>query len=692
MRQILQIVSIATGSFLAFAMEPLVGRTLLAAFGGIAAVWVTCLVAFQVLLVGGYFYAHASFARPTRGRLMTHVAVLMAAAVWCVFVSGHDEELMAVSSFAGMPAIKTLIAVFLVAGLPFVVLSANSSLVQVLAGGDYRLYAVGNIGSLLGLAAYPFLLEPYMSLEMQWILLGVGIVAYALLIGVLSLLKRDISGMATPSEHVEDGACARGGEAGWLLWFSLSAASCFLLNAVTAHLTGNVAPIPLLWAGLLAIYLISYIIGFSAVGSRLEALWAVIAAAGCIGCGIVFRMGNDAQGIFLRNLCVAGGTLLFGATAIHARLYNLRPRAKKLTGYYLAIALGGAAGGIASGIACPAFSTFIVEYPAALVATFGVSLWVIRDGLVQLGKIDKSVASLAENKRLFKGLFVAAAVYLGFVMCAPESGLLARGRSFYGTWRVKQETVTNSFGKRFGVYEFFHNGTIHGLEAIDPLYRDGPTAYFGEKAGGLSFTTHPAYGVRGLRSGVIGLGVGILAWYEREQDEMDFFEICPEVIKVATSSRHFDFWTAKKGKGEIVCGDARKILERQHAEGAPKYDVLVVDAYSGDSIPYHLITSEALKLYCDRLEESGTLALHITNWNIDLFPIVKAAAKELGMNAEIIACNGGNFTIYSTWAFLSRKPLAFPDGVPRLDMASVREVELPHDRKGSLIDYIKWKQ
>ena len=139
-------------------------------------------------------------------------------------------------------------------------------------------------------------------------------------------------------------------------------------------------------------------------------------------------------------------------------------------------------------------------------------------------------------------------------------------------------------------------------------------------------------------------------------------------------------------------GDARKILERQRAEGAPKYDVLVVDAYSGDSIPYHLVTAEAFRLYRDRLAEDGTLALHISNWNIDLFPVVKAAAKELGFEVEVIAGPAGNFTMYSNWALLGRKAPALPPGVPRLDMGTVRDVELPRDRKGSLTEFIKWKQ
>jgi hypothetical protein len=275
-------------------------------------------------------------------------------------------------------------------------------------------------------------------------------------------------------------------------------------------------------------------------------------------------------------------------------------------------------------------------------------------------------------------------------MCVPERGLLARGRSFYGAWRVKKETVTNNLGRRFGVYEFFHDGTLHGLEPVDGPHRGEPTAYFGPDAGGLAFTTHPEYGARGLRSGVIGLGIGVLACYAREQDTMDFFEICPEVIKVATGSMHFDFWANRKGGGTVVRGDARAILERQRRDGAPKYDVLVVDAYSGDSIPYHLVTKEAFRLYADRIADGGTLALHITNWNVDLFPIAKAAAKELDMEIAVVAGRPGNFAMYSNWAFLSTRPLDMPKDTPRLDMASVRDVALPSDRKGSLIGFLKW--
>lgn len=686
---IMQLFTIAIGSFLVFAMEPLVGRTLLAAFGGIAAVWVTCLVAFQILLVFGYFYAHASFSKPSKAKLSVHIALLIVAAAWCAFVARYDTALAALAMFGKLPAIKTLIAVLLVCGIPFVVLSANSSLVQVLAGGDYRLYAVGNLGSLLGLIVYPLFIEPKLSLESQWIGLAAGMAIYALAVGVLTAFGKTT---APETDRAITSSNAHIGRFSPLAWFALSAASCFLLNAVTAHLTGNVAPIPLLWAGLLAIYLLSYIIGFSTVGAKGEAVFAVIGGFFCLACCMIFRNnGGSSEDVFIHNLEIAGGALFFGATAIHARLYNLRPGAESLTGYYLLIAIGGAFGGLLSGILCPIFASYVIEYPIGLAIALAVCLWVVYDGLKAYHNKFADIFKYDPSPLHFVVAFAIVALIMFFAMCVPERGVLARGRSFYGVWRIKEEIVTNDLGKKFDVYEFFHGGTMHGLEPKDAHYRGEPTAYFGKLAGGLSFTTHPEYNIRGLRSGVIGLGIGVLDWYERPQDAIDFFEICPEVIKVAKSDKYFDFVANHKGSGQIICGDARTILEEQRNDNAPKYDVLVVDAYSGDSIPYHLITKEAFHLYQDRIADGGTLALHISNWNIDLFPIVKAAAKDLGLSAAIIAGPDGNFTIYSNWAFLSKEPLTFPKEVPHLDMSTVRDVELPCDRKGSLIDFVKWK-
>lgn len=687
MKKLFEILAIALGSFIAFAMEPLVGRALLAAFGGTAAVWVTCLVAFQILLVVGYFYAHW-LGGGGRGRLVAHLAVIAVGALWCFGVGLFGDEVKAISGLSLAPALKTLLGVVVICALPFVVLSANSSLVQVLAGGNYRLYAVSNIGSLLGLAAYPFLIEPLLSLDAQWFSVGGGMLVYGVMLAALIVTgagrERGEDAGAQGTRHEAQGTSA-------LVWFGLSAAGVAVLNAVTAHMTGNVAPIPLLWAMLLAVYLLTFIIGFSGFGEKALPLWDVLALASAIACVWAYRSSEASQILFLNNAIAAGALLLFGCTAIHSRLYALRPHGEALTKYYLLISLGGAFGGLLSGFFMPLVSTWIIEYPIAIIVVVLAVVFVRAPQPKWMAPLVKELEQYRDyDGKIRIGIAVVLAAAVWLVICAPRHGTLAQGRSFYGAWKVTEQIRFNNLGWKFHTYEFVHSGTIHGIESADGNHRDEPTAYFGRDAGGLSFTTHPAWEKRGIRAGIIGLGVGTLAWYERPQDTFDFFEICPEVISVAKQGKWFDFVPNHKGKGQIIEGDAKAILQRQRDENAPKYDVLIVDAYSGDSIPYHLVTKEAFQLYRDRLADGGSLVLHITNWHVDLFPVAKAAAKNLGMNISIIAGSAGNLTTASNWALLSKEQLIIPDNVPHLDMSLVRDVELPTDKKGSLIGFLKF--
>ena len=694
-------ITIFLGSFLSFGVQPLVGRTLLPAFGGMASVWVTCLAAFQVLLLAGYWYAHllGSTGRqdPAKQRkfLAVHVVALTLGAGWIAAVAAWHREMVGWAAGMGMPALGALAAVAVLVGVPYLLLSANASTVQVLAGGNYRLYAVSNAGSFAGLLAYPLVFELFLSVQAQWLLLAGLTVVYAGMLWALALRQRagrplsQCEGTATGKMPVVPGeGTATGGTPVvpvWVLWLVLPAAGCFLLNAVTAHLTSNVAPIPLMWVVLLGLYLLSYVVGFSAWGERLLPLWLVLGYASVMASAWVIAVGRDSVVRFRWNIMLVPACLFFCCTALHAWLCRARPDAGRLTRYNLCLAVGGAVGGVASSVVAPLTTSWPMEYPVALVVAAGLCVAGMRREAVRLLKDG--------GPRLWPWAAVCAVLALVAVREKQErQGILSEGRSFYGAWRVGKDTVTNQYGKKYEMYTFKHGGTMHGYEPVNELYREGDgTSYYGPKTAGMLFEMARGGDTnRTLSAGIIGLGIGTMACYGRPGDRIRFYEICPQVADVAKNGPWFDFMRNSAAEVEVAPGDARKSLEAELAAGEERYDVLTVDAYSGDSIPMHLVTREAFELYAARLKAGGVLALHISNWNIDLLPVVKAAAKHLGWEIDVVATRGEIFTLPATWAFVSEKKLVFPAGTYRLNMWEVRDAELPSDAKGSLLPFVNW--
>ena len=322
------------GSFISFALEPLIGRTILPEFGGTAAVWVTCLAAFQVLMVGGYFYAEKI------RNLRIHLAFLVVAAGWCLFLSGRRGNVItAVGTVTAIPHFNVLLTVLALCGIAFVLLSANSTIVQRLSGGDYRLYAWSNAGSMAGLLFYPFLFEPFVSLTTQWLLVAGGIVAYALL---LWRVARGGAGTHETQGTHETVVQGRSERSAAVLWLLLPGVSCFLLNALTTHITLDVMPMPLVWVLTLSLFLLSYVIGFSGRAERLMSVWLVAVFVSGLGLSLfavepIFRAVN-----FTVILICACAFLLCACTFLHTWLYLIRPGAAQLPRYNLAIAVGGA--------------------------------------------------------------------------------------------------------------------------------------------------------------------------------------------------------------------------------------------------------------------------------------------------------------------------------------------------------------
>ena len=677
--------TIFTGSFMVFGVQPLVGRTLLPEFGGMASVWVTCLAAFQLLLIAGYWYAD----RASKGGSKCHLILLTLAAVWLAVVGWRHAAMAQSIAGIGSPAIGTLLAVLALAGVPYVLLSANASLVQMLAGGEYRLYAVSNLGSFAGLLAYPFLLEPWVSVTAQWLLLAGLTVVYAGMLWKLRVeslkfrvqsleLGTGKSKLETRNWKLETGNSkleTLNFKLETLLWLALPGVTCFMLNAVTAHLTSAITPVPLMWVYLLSLYLLTYVIGFTDRGSRLMPVWLALGLASAALAVHAISVTGEGNSRFAWNLAGGTGLLLFMVTGLHSWLYRLRPGKEMLTRYYLFLAVGGGIGGALSGLVCPVAFRSAVEYPMAIVVATALAAMAL---LWRYGRY-RAVAC---------ALVVAAGWHVMHQHFRIREHVTMEGRTFYGTWCVSEEEIVNQHGKRYPVYAFTHGGTTHGLQPKDEVHRHEPTSYFGPLGGGLAFSTNPRYAAgKPVRAAVVGLGIGTMAMYGREGDTFRFFEICPEVMKLAEEGP-FDYLRECKARREMVLGDARKRLEEEDRRGDERYDIIAIDIFSGDSISMYFVSQEACALYRRRLKDDGTFAMHITNWNIDLMPVMKAAAKAMGMKCDIVEQQPGLFTYQARWAIMYHERPKFPEKTWFFKMDEVKDVELPTDERGSLVPYL----
>jgi hypothetical protein len=695
MKDKLAALTVFIGSFLLFGVQPMVGRTLLPVFGGTAAVWVMCLCAFQVLLLGGYFYAHVMAERGTRTTLCAHVALLAAAAIATAVVAFRRQAIVTALASGGSPAADVLVCVLALVGFAYVLLSANSSLVQTLARGKdaYRLYSVSNAGSLLGLVAYPFLFEPYVRLTTQWLGFAVGILAYAVALACLAKRAAGAGMTALPEEEAPDSLAAVAGatalpKAAPVLWLALPAASCFLLNAVTTHITLDVMPMPLIWTITLAVFLFSYIVGFSGAATKLitpfGALTAVMLAA------VAWTHGKNLAQITLPvALGLYSGLLFVACTFLHSCLYALRPEKRRLTKYYLLQAVGGAVGGSVASLAFPLLTDTVAEYPVSLAVVGGLA-----------------VLCLAGARR-WVGLGVAAAGGVAAIVLWTNGArretrpVVYRGRGFFGTIQVMEAKARTSKGEGC-IREFVHGTTVHGIQALLPGKERMPTTYYTPNASGFAIAGHPKYRAgKPMRVNITGLGVGVLFCYGRPGDYYRAYEISPEALAVATDTNLFTFVSGCPAKTDIVLGDARKGLEAELAAGVEPYDVIVVDAFTGDNLPYHLSTVEAFDLYFKLLKPDGILCVNISNWHLSLEPFMRTLAERYGVPLLGLSTvdNFATLQFGAKVALFCRDPDSVappplgnsPLAARMIDFSKYRLMgDLPTDEKGSFISLVNW--
>ena len=468
-----------------------------------------------------------------------------------------------------------------------------------------------------------------------------------------------------------------------VLWFVLPAVFSFLLNAVVSHLFLDVTPLPFVWILMLSAFLAAYIAGFSRLGVWRPRLWALLGMVSIVAAVLAARRWG--HGSFHPNAWASGSVLFFVGTVLTGWLYESRPDTGRLTRFYLYGAIGGAAGGLLAAFAAPLVFTRVTEFPLALVvcaAFCAARLFPAR--------------SRAGLKRYLPSLSAGAAACLLTLLAGRHSNArqLYRSRNFYGSLGVTQ-TLEVLDGSPAPVTYLWYGQTTHGLQVRTNALRAKPLGYYMRFAAGAGFLSHPKYkDGRPMNVGVVGLGAGMLLPYGRANDLYRFFEINPHVIRVAQDPRYFTYMADAACKIDLVPGDARKTLEKETAEGDPLYDILVIDAYSGDAVPYHLITKEAFELYLSRLAPDGILAVHISNWHIDLAPVCKAAAEALDLCLYGVRTAGDSRLVSGTvWTFFSRRGIAYVGEEPGLaapiDWNAVRSYPLPTDDKGSLLGLLR---
>ncbi|HXE36471.1 MAG TPA: fused MFS/spermidine synthase [Verrucomicrobiae bacterium] len=609
--------TIFLGAFLLFLVEPLFAKRILPWFGGSAAVWATCLVFFQSALLLGYLYADATIRRlvPKRQSVL-HLGLLLVSMMWLPIA----PEIFWRSHVQIDPAWRILGLLTFSIGLPFVLLSATSPLLQTWyarrASGrsPYHLFALSNLASLLALLSFPFLIEPRLSSRQQSILWSSLYGAFVICCSVSAWLSRSKSAKSIDANNSVEEASENTPPAFGvrLLWLSLSACGSMMLLAATNHLSQNVAPVPLLWVLPLSLYLFSFALVFAKrqfysrwFGTRLLAV-----ALGCAGYAIHDSSITHAIQISVPLFC---GMLFVACLFCHGELVQLKPPVRYLTSFYLTTALGGALGAVCVGLIAPHVFSGVYELPVVLLLTAVL-------GAVVLWREGWSV-------RIFwSGISIAMGAVLVLNIRATREDTIAMMRNFYGALRIQEFTI----GLQLPYRSLVHGTIQHGAQYLSFPENRNPTTYYGRRSGvglALRFCCDGS-----KRVGVIGLGTGTLAAYGKPGDSFRFYEINPQVISVAND--WFTFLKQSPAKSEIILGDARLSLE---SESSQQFDVLAVDAFSGDAIPVHLLTKEAFAVYYRHLKPDGILAVHTSNTFLNLAPVVKLLAEDADYATRLIA-------------------------------------------------------
>ena len=632
--------TIFLSAFLLFQVQPLIAKIILPWFGGSAAVWTTCMLFFQLLLLAGYVYSHAYVRLRIPARRHIHIALLALAAAALPLAASAAWK----PEGGEDPTWRILGLLATSVGPPYFVLSTTGPLVQAWyarsheGAAPYRLFALSNLGSMLALLSYPLAVEPLLTLGTQATVWSAGFVLFALACAMLAWRSK-----GAEAQHLAGAESGKPGLGLQALWAGLACCASVLLLAFTGHMTLNIAAIPFLWVLPLALYLLSFVLCFEASGWYRRWLFLPLLAAGFAGVCVTLTRSNPSIWTLIPLYCA---TLFAACMVCHGELARSKPHPQHLTGFYLMLALGGAAGGVLAGLVAPNVFEDLYELPIGMLAL----------SLLVIAALLRDRASLLHGRWgipagiMLLALTVALAVALFRTYSENSADTRVTSRNFYGVLNVRDS------GEGPDAMRALSHGTIiHGKQFLEPERRDWPTTYYGLRSGiGLALLDARGHGA--LRVGVVGLGAGTLAAYGRTGDTFRFYDINSDVVELARSE--FTFLKDSRAKVEVALGDARLSLERELPEN---FDVLALDAFSSDAIPVHLLTVEAFKTYLRHLKPGGVLAVHISNRYLDLVPVVQQAARHLSLELRQVENDDDDDAgVYrSDWMLVSASPAAF---------------------------------
>jgi predicted O-methyltransferase YrrM len=634
--------TIFTSAFLLFLVQPIMAKQILPWFGGSAAVWTTCLVFFQFLLLFGYTYSDwtTRHMKP-RQQMALHIALLAVSLLSLPILAdpawkpGGEEE----------PTWRILGLLGVTIGLPYFLLSTTGPLVQAWfartfpAGTVYRLFALSNFASLLALISYPFVLEPWVTTVRQSQGWSVGYIVFVALC-VCAAVYSARGNRASAGETRGSGAFAGAADAGmqdapkprladFATWLILSAMGSFMLLTVTNHITHDVASVPFLWILPLTIYLITFILCFEGRGwyKRHVFLGPLLVGVAAMAWALHSDKSlHDIKG----SVALFSAGLFVCCMFFHGELASMKPAPRYLTSFYLMVSLGGALGGFFVGFIAPRLFHTYYEFGLGLVVTLLLAAYIVR------------------RMPLFVPLIVVCAIgfsayHIFHYVQSLSRNTLVMTRNFYGTLRVRDVGSGEDAVRRL-----MHGVIMHGEQYLSEKRRREPTTYYGPSSGiGL---TLKAFGTQPLRVAVIGLGTGTLATYGRPNDVYRFYEINPQVIDIAKDK--FTYLSDSRATIETVLGDARLTMEREEPQG---YDVIAIDAFSSDSIPVHLMTREAMGTYIKNLKPNGVIAFHVTNRFLRLAPVVKMIADEQKFQTVLVVDEADENDLAKTdWVLVTR--------------------------------------
>jgi hypothetical protein len=625
-------------AFLLFSVQPLIAKQIVPWFGGTSAVWTLCLVFFQSLLTGGYAYSDWTTRRlGKRSQAALHLGLLALSLISLPIVAGDRWK----PAGGEEPSWRILGLLGTTIGLPYFLLSTTSPLAQTWFAqrfpqrAAYRLFALSNLASLAALVSYPFAIEPWVPTRIQAFVWSAGYVGFVVLCAAALVAnlrssdthRRDLESVA----EVPDLSDPEPRAAEQLLWFALPAMSSWLLLAVTNHITQNVAAIPFLWLLPLALYLVTFIIAFDHARWYQRELFVLPMLGLLVACAMRLP-DSDLDPDIRIAIPLYGAGLFMCSLFCHGELARLKPPPRHLTRFYLMLSLGSAIGAIAVGVVAPRIFSGYWELGIGLTLTALLAVVTLRRAFPIL-----PLAAL--------GVAAACAYYTYVERRDFRSGAHLLVRSFYGSLRTL-DMIPPDVPE--AVRQLIHGTIIHGQQGLAPELRATPTAYYGPTSGvGRALQTMMG---SGRRIGMIGLGAGTFAAYGRTGDVVRFYEINPQVVDVARGE--FSFLGDSAATIEIALGDARLSLAREPAQA---FDLLAVDAFSGDAIPVHLLTQEAMAVYLRHLKHEGVLAFHVTNHFLKLAPVVKQIADASGLASALVVDELDTDLLFkSDWVLVTR--------------------------------------